>query len=137
MFISDIDVCWVSVYAVLFTSLRYLSRYLYELKLKFFFHFCFTQNLYRIISWLRQGFTKKEAGMLVAISAALDLVGRLGFGYLCDLQIFDRKKAFVVWYVQCVYFLLFKTTKNSNAFFSHAFAIFSSFSLIFEFPTAF
>lgn len=36
---------------------------------------------------------------MVAVSAALDLVGRLGFGYLCDLQIFDRKKAFVVWYV--------------------------------------
>lgn len=49
---------------------------------------------------LFQGFTKKEAGLLVAVSAALDLVGRLGFGYLCDLQIFDRKKAFVVWYVK-------------------------------------
>lgn len=43
------------------------------------------------------GFTKKEAGLLVAISAALDLVGRLGFGYLSDLHIFDRKKAFVAW----------------------------------------
>ncbi|XP_031616386.1 monocarboxylate transporter 12 isoform X2 [Contarinia nasturtii] len=42
------------------------------------------------------GFTKKEAGLLVAISAVLDLVGRLGFGYLSDLQIFDRKKAFIV-----------------------------------------
>lgn len=45
------------------------------------------------------GFTKKEAGMLVAVSAVLDLVGRLGFGYLSDLQIFDRKKAFIVWWV--------------------------------------
>lgn len=35
---------------------------------------------------------------MVAVSAALDLVGRLGLGYLSDLQIFDRKKAFVVWY---------------------------------------
>lgn len=45
----------------------------------------------------KKGFTKKEAGLLVAVSAALDLVGRLGLGYLSDLQIFDRKKAFIVW----------------------------------------
>lgn len=44
------------------------------------------------------GYTKGEAGMLVACSALLDLIGRLGFGYLCDLQIFDRKKAYIVWY---------------------------------------
>lgn len=35
--------------------------------------------------------------MLVAVSAALDLIGRLGFGYLSDLQLFDRKKAYIVW----------------------------------------
>lgn len=43
------------------------------------------------------GHTKSEAGYLVAISAALDLFGRLGFGYLSDLQLFDRKKAYTVW----------------------------------------
>lgn len=43
------------------------------------------------------GYTKSEAGLLVAVSAALDLIGRLGFGYLSDLQLFDRKKAYIVW----------------------------------------
>lgn len=46
---------------------------------------------------LGAGYTKSDAGYLVAISAALDLTGRLGFGYLSDLQLFDRRKAFVVW----------------------------------------
>lgn len=49
----------------------------------------------RISIWL--GFTKSEAGFLVTVSAAVDLVGRLGFGYLSDLEIFDRKKAYVIW----------------------------------------
>lgn len=47
------------------------------------------------------GFTKSEAGLLVAVSAALDLIGRLGFGYLSDLEIFDRKKAYAIWLVMC------------------------------------
>lgn len=46
---------------------------------------------------LSAGYTKADAGYLVAISAAWDLTGRLGFGYLSDLQLFDRRKAFVVW----------------------------------------
>lgn len=45
------------------------------------------------------GYSKSEAGYLVATSAALDLIGRLGLGWLTDLQIFDRKKAYVLWYV--------------------------------------
>lgn len=45
------------------------------------------------------GYTKSEAGYLVALSASLDLFGRLGFGYLSDLQIFDLRKAYVVWWV--------------------------------------
>lgn len=44
---------------------------------------------------LGAGYTKSDAGYLVAISAALDLTGRLGFGYLSDLNLFDRRKAFV------------------------------------------
>lgn len=43
------------------------------------------------------GYNKSEAGYLVATSAALDLIGRLGLGWLTDLQIFDRKKAYVLW----------------------------------------
>lgn len=46
---------------------------------------------------LSAGYTKSDAGYLVAISAAFDLTGRLGFGYLSDLQLFDRRKAFIVW----------------------------------------
>lgn len=53
-----------------------------------------TENIY-IEIYL--GFTKSEAGFLVTVSAAVDLVGRLGFGYLSDLEIFDRKKAYVIW----------------------------------------
>lgn len=45
---------------------------------------------------LSAGFTKKEAGFLVALSASLDLIGRLGFGYLSDLQVFDRRKAYII-----------------------------------------
>lgn len=58
--------------------------------------FHLSQSIHQLHSCY-SGFTKKEAGMLVAVSAALDLVGRLGLGYLSDLQIFDRKKAFIVW----------------------------------------
>uniref|UniRef100_A0A1Q3FJN0 Putative monocarboxylate transporter n=2 Tax=Culex tarsalis TaxID=7177 RepID=A0A1Q3FJN0_CULTA len=42
------------------------------------------------------GNTKSEAGYLVAVSAALDLIGRLTLGWLSDLDLFDRKKAYVV-----------------------------------------
>lgn len=41
------------------------------------------------------GYTKAEAGYLVAISAALDLCGRLGLGWLSDLQLFDRRKGYI------------------------------------------
>lgn len=41
------------------------------------------------------GYTKSEAGYLVAISAALDLFGRLGLGWLSDLQLFDRRKGYI------------------------------------------
>ncbi|KAH8297041.1 hypothetical protein KR044_003994, partial [Drosophila immigrans] len=40
------------------------------------------------------GYNKSEAGYLVAISAVLDLCGRLGLGWLSDLQLFDRKKTY-------------------------------------------
>uniref|UniRef100_A0A8D8G773 Monocarboxylate transporter 12 n=1 Tax=Culex pipiens TaxID=7175 RepID=A0A8D8G773_CULPI len=42
------------------------------------------------------GNTKTEAGYLVAVSAALDLIGRLTLGWLSDLDLFDRKKAYIV-----------------------------------------
>lgn len=42
------------------------------------------------------GYTKSEAGYLVAVSAALDLIGRLGLGWLSDLQLFDRKKTYII-----------------------------------------
>ncbi|KAH8401430.1 hypothetical protein KR009_005445, partial [Drosophila setifemur] len=42
------------------------------------------------------GYNKSEAGYLVAISAVLDLCGRLGLGWLSDLQLFDRKKTFTL-----------------------------------------
>ncbi|XP_046742111.1 monocarboxylate transporter 12 [Diprion similis] len=41
------------------------------------------------------GYTKTEAGYLVAISAVLDLCGRLGLGWLSDLQLFDRRKGYI------------------------------------------
>ncbi|XP_063993451.1 monocarboxylate transporter 12-B [Diachasmimorpha longicaudata] len=41
------------------------------------------------------GYSKSEAGYLVAISAALDLCGRLGLGWLSDLQLFDRRKGYI------------------------------------------
>ncbi|XP_044741742.1 monocarboxylate transporter 12 [Chrysoperla carnea] len=44
---------------------------------------------------LSAGFTKTEAGYLVAISAALDLCGRLGLGWLSDLHLFDRRKGYI------------------------------------------
>ncbi|XP_060808392.1 monocarboxylate transporter 12-like [Amyelois transitella] len=42
------------------------------------------------------GHTKAAAGRLVAISAVLDLCGRLGLGWLCDLHLFCRRKAYIV-----------------------------------------
>ncbi|CAK9823258.1 Monocarboxylate transporter 9 [Anthophora retusa] len=41
------------------------------------------------------GYTKSEAGYFVAISAALDLCGRLGLGWLSDLKLFDRRKGYI------------------------------------------
>ncbi|XP_067627643.1 monocarboxylate transporter 14 [Eurosta solidaginis] len=41
------------------------------------------------------GNNKSQAGYLVAVSAALDLCGRLGLGWLSDLQLFDRKKTYI------------------------------------------
>ncbi|XP_063836057.1 monocarboxylate transporter 12 [Ostrinia nubilalis] len=43
-----------------------------------------------------KGHSKSAAGHLVAISAVLDLCGRLGLGYLCDLHLFCRRKAYIV-----------------------------------------
>ncbi|EDV98062.1 uncharacterized protein LOC6568897 [Drosophila grimshawi] len=42
------------------------------------------------------GYNKSEAGYLVAISAVLDLCGRLGLGWLSDLHLFDRKKTYTL-----------------------------------------
>ncbi|XP_055372340.1 monocarboxylate transporter 12 [Condylostylus longicornis] len=42
------------------------------------------------------GYSKSEGGYLVAVSAALDLIGRLGLGWLSDLQLFDRKKTYII-----------------------------------------
>ncbi|XP_048003151.1 monocarboxylate transporter 12-like [Leguminivora glycinivorella] len=42
------------------------------------------------------GHSKSAAGRLVAISAVLDLCGRLGLGWLCDLQLFCRRKAYIL-----------------------------------------
>lgn len=44
---------------------------------------------------LSTGYTKTEAGYLVAICAVLDLCGRLGLGWLSDLQLFDRRKGYI------------------------------------------
>lgn len=41
------------------------------------------------------GYSKSEAGYLVAISAVLDLCGRLGLGWLSDLKLFDRRKGYI------------------------------------------
>ncbi|KAJ8706462.1 hypothetical protein PYW07_012540 [Mythimna separata] len=43
-----------------------------------------------------KGHSKSAAGHLVAISAVLDLCGRLGLGWLCDLHLFCRRKAYIV-----------------------------------------
>ncbi|XP_041983756.1 monocarboxylate transporter 12 [Aricia agestis] len=43
-----------------------------------------------------RGHSKSAAGHLVAISAVLDLCGRLGLGYLCDLHLFCRRKAYII-----------------------------------------
>ncbi|XP_073966655.1 monocarboxylic acid transporter silnoon [Choristoneura fumiferana] len=42
------------------------------------------------------GHSKSAAGRLVAISAVLDLCGRLGLGWLCDLHLFCRRKAYIL-----------------------------------------
>ncbi|XP_045526085.1 monocarboxylate transporter 12 isoform X2 [Pieris brassicae] len=42
------------------------------------------------------GHSKAAAGRLVAISAVLDLCGRLGLGWLCDLHLFCRRKAYIL-----------------------------------------
>ncbi|CAG4980554.1 unnamed protein product [Parnassius apollo] len=42
------------------------------------------------------GHSKSAAGHLVAISAVLDLCGRLGLGWLCDLHLFCRRKAYIL-----------------------------------------
>uniref|UniRef100_W8AK44 Monocarboxylate transporter 12 n=1 Tax=Ceratitis capitata TaxID=7213 RepID=W8AK44_CERCA len=44
---------------------------------------------------LSNGYNKSQAGYLVAVSAVLDLCGRLGLGWLSDLQLFDRKKTYI------------------------------------------
>lgn len=52
--------------------------------------------LYFLPAYVHQGgYTKTEAGYLVAISAAFDLCGRLGLGWLSDLQLFDRRKTYI------------------------------------------
>lgn len=128
VFISHANVGWVSVYAVLFTGLCSLSRYDIKIKILIFLSLqmlnsiCVKIHLLFMIFFFSaffKGFTKKEAGLLVAVSAALDLVGRLGFGYLCDLQIFDRKKAFVVWYVEQWTFSTTKEVSNFEHFFAN------------------
>jgi len=56
--------------------------------------------MYTFIFFLQfSGYNKSEAGYLVAVSAVLDLIGRLGLGWLCDLQLFDRKKTYTLWWV--------------------------------------
>lgn len=60
----------------------------------------FERNLFNcLVSFILffSDFSKSEAGFFVAASALLDLIGRLALGYLSDLQLFDRKKAYVVW----------------------------------------
>ncbi|KAL7735856.1 hypothetical protein ACLKA6_017854 [Drosophila palustris] len=42
------------------------------------------------------GYNKSEAGYLVAVSAVLDLCGRLGLGWLSDLHLFDLKKTYTL-----------------------------------------
>lgn len=41
------------------------------------------------------GYTKHDAGFLLGLCACFDLFGRLFFGYLSDLQLFDRRKAYI------------------------------------------
>lgn len=41
------------------------------------------------------GYTKHDAGFLLGLCACHDLFGRLFFGYLSDLQLFDRRKAYI------------------------------------------
>lgn len=44
---------------------------------------------------ISSGFTKSQAGGLMVVSAALDFAGRLGFGWISDMKLFDRKKGYV------------------------------------------
>lgn len=84
------DVNGVPVHVVLFASVCDFSWLVLDLTI--------SDNLITLeIFFDDLGYTKSEAGLLVAVSAALDLIGRLGFGYLSDLQLFDRKKAYIVW----------------------------------------
>lgn len=61
---------------------------------------------------LSAGYTKTEAGYLVAISAALDLCGRLGLGWLSDLQLFNRRKGYIGRYVEPFLELISKLFKH-------------------------
>lgn len=40
------------------------------------------------------GYSKRDAGLLMAVTAAFDLVGRLGLGWISDQVTFDRKKSY-------------------------------------------
>lgn len=44
---------------------------------------------------ISSGFTKSQAGVLMVVSAAFDFAGRLGFGWISDMKLFDRKKGYV------------------------------------------
>ncbi|KAK6641216.1 hypothetical protein RUM44_012925 [Polyplax serrata] len=44
---------------------------------------------------ISSGLTKSQAGVLMVVSAALDFAGRLGFGWISDMKLFDRKKGYV------------------------------------------
>lgn len=63
---------------------------------------------------LSAGYTKTEAGYLVAISAALDLCGRLGLGWLSDLQLFNRRKGYIGRY--SFYIQFFKTITINHSY---------------------
>jgi hypothetical protein len=42
------------------------------------------------------GLEKSECSLLLSISAAFDLCGRLGLGYIADLNLFSKSKAYSV-----------------------------------------
>lgn len=89
------------------TAVQRLARYidLSLLKNPQFIMMCFSVSLmstgspymlYYLPAYVHAaGYTKSEAGYLVAISAALDLCGRLGLGWLSDLKLFDRRKGYI------------------------------------------